>query len=367
MPLKTETLTVNMGPQHPSTHGVFRMVLTLDGETVVELVPHFGYLHRGTEKLAEGRTYLQCVPLTDRLDYFAAMSNNMAYVLAVEKLAGIPVPERAEYLRVIMSELSRLASHLGAIGFFLNELGAFFTPLLYCFRERERILDLFEMACGARMTLNYIRPGGVAKDIPDGFVPALNRFLDIMPGYIDEYEQLLVGNEILLARTVGVGILPRDMAINSSASGPVLRASGVQWDLRRADPYSVYDRFEFEIPTGTKGDCYDRFMVRLKEMRQSLRIIRQAADQLPKGKYRTASPMFLRPPAGEVYAHLEAPKGELGFYLVSDGSISPYRFKIRAPSFINLTALREMIVGWKVADCIVIFGSIDIVMGEVDR
>lgn len=367
MPLKTETLTINVGPQHPSTHGVFRMVLTLDGETVVDLVPHFGYLHRGTEKLAEGRTYLQCVPLTDRLDYFAAMSNNLAYVLAVEKLAEIAVPERAEYLRVIMAELSRLASHLGAIGFFLNELGAFFTPLLYTFRERERILDLFEMVCGARMTLNYLRPGGVSQDVPDGFVPALNQFLDIMPGYIAEYEQLLVENEVLLARTKGVGILPAELAINASTSGPVLRGSGVQWDLRRADPYSIYDRFEFDIPTGMIGDCNDRFMVRLKEMRQSLRIIRQAVVQLPKGKVRTPSPMFLRPPVGEAYAHVEAPKGELGFYLVSDGSISPYRFKIRSPSFINLSALREMIVGWKVADCIVTFGSIDIVMGEVDR
>lgn len=367
MPLKTETLSLHVGPQHPSTHGVFRMVLTLDGETVVDLVPHFGYLHRGTEKLAEGRTYLQCVPLTDRLDYFAAMSNNLAYVLAVEKLAKIEVPERAQYIRVIMAELSRIASHLGAIGFFLNELGAFFTPLLYTFRERERILDLFEMACGARLTLNYIRPGGVSKDLPGDFIPALKGFLDIMPGYIDEYEQLLVTNEVVVARTVGVGILPADLAVNSSASGPVLRASGVQWDLRRADPYSIYDRFEFDVVTGSAGDCYDRFIVRLKEMRQSLRIIQQAVAGLPRGNYRTSSPIFLRPPVGEAYAHVEAPKGELGFYLVSDGSISPYRFKIRAPSFINLTALKEMVVGWKVADCIVIFGSIDIVMGEVDR
>lgn len=367
MPLKTENLTINVGPQHPSTHGVFRMVLTLDGETIVNLEPHFGYLHRGTEKLAEGRTYLQCVPLTDRLDYFAAMSNNLAYVLAVEKLAGIRVPERAQYLRVIMSELSRLASHLGAVGFFLNELGAWFTPLLYTFRERERILDLFEMVCGARLTLNYMRPGGVSKDIPEEFVAALENFLSIMPGYIDEYEQLLTGNEILHLRTKGVGVLPAELAINASTSGPVLRGSGVKWDLRKTDPYSIYDRFDFEVPTGVNGDAYDRFIVRLKEMRQSLRIIKQAIDQLPEGQVRSPSPIFLRPPAGEAYAHVEAPKGELGFYLVSDGSISPYRFKIRAPSFINLTCLKEMIVGWKVADCFVIFGSIDIVMGEVDR
>lgn len=343
------------------------MVLTLDGETVVDLVPHFGYLHRGTEKLAEGRTYLQCVPLTDRMDYFAAMSNNLAYVLALEKLAGIEVPERAQYLRVIMCELSRIASHLGAIGFFLNELGATFTPLLYTFRERERILDLFELVCGARLTLNYMRPGGVAKDIPDDFVAALNNFLGIMPGYIDEYETLLTGNEILLSRTKNVGILPAEVAINASMSGPVLRGSGVKWDLRKVAPYSVYDRFDFEVPTGTIGDCYDRFIVRLKEMRQSLRIIRQALDQLPAGKVRTPSPMFLRPPVGEAYGSLEAPKGELGFYLVSDGSVSPYRFKIRAPSYINLTCLKDMIVGWKIADTFVIFGSIDIVMGEVDR
>ncbi len=367
MPLKTENLTINIGPQHPSTHGVFRMVLTLDGETIVDLAPHFGYLHRGTEKLAEGRTYLQCVPLTDRLDYFAAMSNNLAYVLAIEKLANIEVPDRAQYLRVIMSELSRLASHLGAVGFFLNELGAWFTPLLYTFRERERILDLFELVCGARLTLNYMRPGGVAKDIPEEFLPALESFLSIMPGYIDEYEQLLTGNEILHSRTKGVGILSAEMAVNASVSGPVLRGSGVQWDLRKADPYCFYDRFDFDIPTGTVGDAYDRFIVRVQEMRQSLRIIRQAIDQLPKGRVRTPSPMFLRPPVGEVYEHLEAPKGELGFYLVSDGSISPYRFKIRAPSYINLTCLKEMIVGWRVPDCFVIFGSIDIVMGEVDR
>jgi len=367
MPLKTENLTLNVGPQHPSTHGVFRLVLTLDGETVVGLEPHFGYLHRGTEKLAEGRTYLQCIPLTDRLDYFAAMSNNLAYVLAVEKLAGIKVPERAEYIRVIMAELSRIANHLGAIGFFLNECGAWFTPLIYTFRDRERVLDLFEMVCGARLTLNYMRPGGVSKDLPDEFFPAIKNFLEIMPGYIREYEELLVTNEVVLARTKGVGILPPEMAINASISGPVLRASGVNWDLRKADPYCVYDRFDFDVPLRQAGDSYDRFAVRMEELKQSLRIIRQAVDQMPRGKVRNPSPQFLRPPAGEVYTHVEGPKGELGFYLVSDGSISPYRFKIRAPSLINLTCLKEMIIGWRIPDCFVIFGSIDIVMGEVDR
>jgi NADH-quinone oxidoreductase subunit D len=367
MTLKTESFVLNMGPVHPSTHGVFRMRMTLDGEVVVNMEPVFGYLHRGIEKLAEERTYTGVIPLTDRLDYLASMSNNLAYCLAVEKLAGISVPERAEYLRVILAELQRIASHLVAVGTFLNDCGAFMTPVLYMLRERERILDLFEMVSGQRLTYNYMRPGGVSQDIPDEFLPALDKFMGQMPGFIDEYDQLLAENEILLARTKGVGILPRGLAINISASGPVLRASGVRWDIRKVDPYSIYQHFEFDVPTGTAGDCYDRYWVRVQEMRQSLHIIKQAMERIPSGEVRAKVPHLIRPPLGEAYAHIEAPRGELGFYLVSDNSIAPYRCHVRAPSLINLTALRDMIIGWKVADAVIIFGSIDICMAEVDR
>lgn len=367
MALKTEPFVLNIGPVHPSTHGVFRMRATMDGEVVLDIEPVFGYLHRGIEKLAEQRTYGGFIPLTDRLDYIASMSNNFAYVTAVEKLAGIKVPERAEYLRVIMAELQRIAAFLIAVGAFLNDCGAFFTPFIYMFREREKIVDLFEMVSGQRLTYNYMRVGGVSQDIPDEFLPALRKFLDKMPGYIDEYDRLLMQNEILLARSKGVGILTREKAINCSISGPVLRASGVEWDIRKADPYSIYDRFEFDIPTGTVGDCYDRYRVRIAEMRQSLRILEQAVAQLPSGPIRSDVPHLVRPPVGEAYAHIEAPKGELGFYLVSDNSIAPYRCHIRPPSLINLTALREMVRGWKIADAIVIFGSIDITVGEIDR
>jgi len=365
--IKTESFVLNFGPQHPSTHGVFRMRMTLDGEVVVDMEPIFGYLHRGIEKVAEERTYKQNIPFTDRLDYLASMSNNLAYCLAVEKLAGIPVPERAEYLRVIMAEMQRLASHLIAVGAFLNDCGAFMTPILYMIREREKILDLFEMVSGQRLTYNFMRFGGVSQDIPEEFMPALEKVIAEMPGFIDEYDRLLAENEILLARAKGVGVLPKELAINIGASGPVLRASGVKWDIRKADPYSIYDRFEFEIPTGTAGDCYDRYRVRVEEMRQSVRIIRQAMEQLPEGEVLTEVPLRMRPPKGEAYGRIEAPKGELGFYLVSDYSPNPYRFHIRAPSLINLTALRDMAIGWKIADAIITFGSIDICMGEVDR
>ena len=367
MAIKTEPFVINIGPVHPSTHGVFRMRATLDGEVVIDLELVIGYLHRGIEKLAEGRTYTQNIPFTDRLDYLASMSNNLAYVMAVEKLAGISVPERAEYLRVIMAELQRIASHLIGVGAFLNDCGAFMTPFLYMFREREKILDLFEMVCGQRLTYNYMRIGGVSHDIPDEFLPALDKFVRQMPGFIDEYDQLLAENEILLARAKGVGILPKELAINISASGPVLRGSSVKWDIRKADPYSVYDRFQFDIPIGSVGDCYDRYWVKIQEMRQSVRIIKQAMEQLPSGEVLTEVPHLLHPPVGEVYGHIEAPKGELGFYLVSDNSVAPYRFHVRAPTLINLTALRDMMIGWKVADAIIIFGSIDICLAEVDR
>jgi NADH-quinone oxidoreductase subunit D len=367
MALETEPVTVNIGPQHPSTHGVFRMRVTLDGEVIVDMEPVFGYLHRGIEKLAEHKTYLQDIPFTDRLDYLASMSNNFAYVLAVEKLAQIEVPERAEYIRIIMAELMRIASHLMGVGFFLNDMGAFMTPVLYMLREREKILDLFEMACGQRLTYNYMRFGGVSQDIPKEFIPTLKRFIDEMPSYINEYDQLLAENEVVLARAKGVGVLPADKAINASVAGPVLRASGVKWDLRKADPYSIYDRFHFDIPTGTNGDNYDRYRMKIEEIKQSMRIIEQAMEQLPDGEVRTrVSPTF-KPPKGEAYGRVEGPKGELGFYLVSDGSAKPYRFKVRPPTLLNLTLLRDMIIGWKIADAIITFGSIDICMGEVDR
>ena len=301
MAIKTEPFILNMGPQHPSTHGVFRMKVTLDGEVVVDVEPVIGYLHRGIEKLAEGRTYTQNIPFTDRLDYLASMTNNFAYVLAVEKLAGIKVPERVEYLRIIVAEMMRISSHLMAVGFFLNDLGAMMTPMLYMFREREKLLDLFDMVCGQRLTYNYMRIGGVSQDIPDDFLPALKRFVAEMPGFIDEYDQLLAENEILLVRTKGVGVLPKDLAINIAASGPVLRASGVDWDIRRDDTYSIYDRFDFDIPIGNVGDCYDRYWVRMQEMSQSIRILEQAIAQLPEGKVCADVPQLLRPPIGEVY------------------------------------------------------------------
>jgi len=367
MAIRTEPFVLNMGPVHPSTHGVYRMRLTLDGEVVVDLEPVIGYLHRGIEKLAEERTYTGVIPLTDRLDYISSMSNNLAYVLAVEKLAGIKVPERAEYLRVIIAELQRISNHLVAVGSFFNDCGAYFTPFLHMYREREKIIDLFEMVSGQRLTYNYMRIGGVSQDIPEEFLPAMDRLLEQMPRSIDELDRFLKENEILLARSKGVGILTKEKAINCSVTGPVLRASGVEWDLRKMDPYSIYDRFEFDIPTGSAGDCYDRYRVRIEEMRQSLRIIKQAVKQLPSGPVVADVPHLIRPPVGEAYAHIEAPKGELAFYLVSDNSIAPYRCHIRPTSLLNLAALRDMVIGWKIADLIIIFGSIDICLGEVDR
>ena len=367
MTLRTEPFILNMGPQHPSTHGVFRMRVTLDGEVIVDVEPVIGYLHRGIEKMAEGRTYTQNIPFTDRLDYLTSMTNNLAYVMSVEKLADIAVPERAEYIRIIMAELMRISSHLMGVGFFLNDMGAMMTPVLYMWREREKIMDMFEMVCGQRLTYNYMRIGGVSQDLPEDFLPALERFIDEMPVFIDEYEQLLSQNEILLVRSKGVGILSRELAINSGASGPVLRASGVKWDIRRADPYSIYDRFDFDIPTGEAGDCYDRFAVKMQEMRESVKILKQAVKNIPGGETCTKVPLLLRPPVGEVYGHIEAPKGELAFYLVSDNSIAPYRFHVRPCELLNLTALRDMVRGWKIADLIITFGSIDICLAEIDR
>ncbi len=367
MPIKTSPIIVNIGPHHPSTHGVFRMRVMFDGENIIDLEPVFGYLHRGTEKLAEERTYAQIITLTDRLDYLASMSNNLAYVVSVEKLLGVKAPERAMYIRVIMAELMRIASHLIGLGSFLNDLGALATPWMYMFREREKILDLCEMVCGARITYSYMRVGGVSMDLPPEFMGALRQFCDDFPHRIDEYEKLLRENEILISRTKGVAVLSAETAKNNSLSGPVLRASGVNWDLRKSDPYEIYDRLDFEVPVGQTGDTYDRFLVRLEELRQSLKIINQCIRDMPIGETRLKLPALIRPPKGDAYGHVEAPKGELGFYIVSDGTIAPYRLKIRAPSFINLTALREMTVGYKLADLIVVFGSIDVNMGEVDR
>ncbi len=372
--LETQTLEVSIGPQHPSTHGVFRMNVVLDGERVMRLKPVMGYLHRNHEKLAEDMTYLGSMPYTDRLDYFCAMSNNLAYALAVEKLTGIAVPERAQYIRVLMAELTRLVNHVAATGFLLNDLGAFFTPVLYAFREREKILDLFEEVAGSRMMCNYMRFGGVKRDLPAGFLDKVRAVLNNFPRFLDEFERLLTHNEILCARCQNVGVLPADLAINASVTGPLLRASGVNYDIRKADPYSIYDRFKFKVPLGAKGDVYDRYYVRILEMRESLKILSQALHDIPegpvldkKGEVSTKTARTWKPPKGEVYARIESPKGELGFHLVSDGTPKPYRYHVRPPSFINLTILEDMCVGQKIADAIVILGSVDIVLGEVDR
>jgi NADH-quinone oxidoreductase subunit D len=367
MNLHTEPFVVNIGPQHPSTHGVFRMKLTMDGERIIDAEMVVGYLHRSLEKLAEERTYTQNIPFTDRMDYLSAMSNNLGYCLAVEKLAGVRVPERGEHIRVIMAELQRIANHCMAIGTFINDAGAWQTPLMYLFAEREKILDLFEMTCGARLTTNYMRIGGVAFDLPDEFVPTARQFIDYLPGRIAEVEDLLLENEILIARAKGNGTIPTDLAIQASLSGPMLRASGVAWDIRKADPYSIYPRLDFQIPIGENGDSYDRFLVRMAELRQSVSIVDQALRALPGGPYKVDVPLSIRPPIGESYARIESPKGELGYYVVSDGGTAPYRFHVRPPSLINLSVLKEMVVGSTIADAIVAFGSIDIVIGELDR
>ncbi len=367
MTIKSEPFVVNIGPQHPSTHGVFRIRATVDGEKIIDAEMVMGYLHRSMEKLAEERTYTQNIPFTDRTDYLASMSNNLGYCLAVEKLAGIEVPSRGQAIRVIMSELQRLASHCMAVGAFANDTGAWQTPVMWAFREREKVLDIFEMTSGARLTCNYMRIGGVAFDLPQGFEGAVNKVLNDFPGFLDETEGLLSGNEIFLIRTRGVGVLSPEMATNSSLSGPMLRGSGIAWDIRKADPYCGYENYDFEIPIGYNGDSYDRFIVRLAEMRESVKIIKQAMEALPGGPHSTQVPLALRPPAGEAYGRIEGPRGELGYYVISDEGPSPYRFHIRPPSFINLSALKEMTVGGTVADAIVVLGSIDIVVGEVDR
>jgi NADH:ubiquinone oxidoreductase subunit D/NADH:ubiquinone oxidoreductase subunit C len=367
--LDTESIIINLGPQHPSTHGVFRMAALLDGETIVDLKPAFGYLHRNHEKIGERNTFLQNMPFTDRLDYISSMSNNFSYALAVEKLMGIKPPERADYIRVIMAELTRIASHFVSTGFLLNDLGAFFTPALYGLKERELILDIFEAVSGSRMMCNYFRFGGVVRDLPEGIAEAIrNLAFERLPGKVDEFDELLTGNEIVRSRCIGIGVLTAEQAIDLSATGPILRASGVPYDIRRADPYSIYDRFDFDIPVLYHGDIYDRYLIRIEEMRQSVRIIQQAITQLPDGPiFEGKSQYQVKVPPGETLSRVEAPKGELGFYVVSDGKANPWRYHIRAPSFINLSSLRTMCLNQKVADVVAILGSIDIVLGEVDR
>ena len=364
-----QLLRVSLGPQHPSTHGVFRMNVVLDGETVVSLKPVFGYLHRNHEKIGENVTYLSSMPYTDRLDYICPLTNNWAYALSVEKLAGIEVPERAEYMRVILGELTRLINHTAFAGFILGDMGAWGSALMYAFREREKILDLFEDLTGARMMANFMRFGGCRNDLPDGWAAKVSVLVDDYGPFLDEMEKFLVGNEILLARTQDVGQLSKETLINGGITGPMLRAAGVNYDIRKAEPYGIYDRFNFRIPLGEKGDCYDRIMIRFLEMRESLKILRQAIDQLPEGDYihPKAKIRNFKPPVGEAYGRIEGPKGELGFYLISDGSTNPYRYRVRPPSFINLTLIEDMCLGLDLADVVVILGSVDIVLGEVDR
>jgi NADH-quinone oxidoreductase subunit D/NADH-quinone oxidoreductase subunit C/D len=367
--LQTDQIIVNLGPQHPSTHGVFRMVVSLDGETVTDLKPVMGYLHRNHEKIGERNTYIMNMPYTDRLDYISSMGNNFGYALAVEKLMGIKPPERTEYIRVMMAELTRIVNHLWAIGFLLNDLGAFFTPALYAINERELILDVFEATAGSRMMCNYFRFGGLARDLPPGALETIRELVfERLPRRIDELDLYLSGNEIVRTRCVGVGVLTPEQAIAFSAAGPVLRASGVPYDVRKADPYSIYDRLDFEAAVRYNGDVYDRYIIRIDEMRQSLRILEQVVNDIPEGPIQTGKPVYqVRVPAGEAYGRVENPKGELGYYVVSNGKPNPWRYHVRAPSFINLTALAEMCKGGKVADVVAILGSIDIVLGEVDR
>ena len=386
-----QVMSINMGPQHPSTHGVLRLILELDGETVVKATPHIGFLHRGVEKLAEYKTYHQFITLTDRLDYLAPLSNNLGYVQAVEKLLNIEAPKRSQYIRMILCELTRIQSHLLWLATQALDIGAM-TVFFYCFRERETINNIFEMAAGARMNLSYFRIGGVARDLPDGFVEKVREFVNDFPARLRDYETLLTKNKIWLMRTKNVGVISAEDAINYGLSGPSIRGSGVKWDVRKSEPYSSYDEMDFIVPVGQNGDVYDRYTVRLEEMRQSNEIVRQAMDTIPKGKFIADLPDVtlppkenlkksmeamihhfkvvtdgICPPVGEVYSCVEAPKGELGFYIVSDGTKNPYRIKIRPPSFVNLEGLPKMVEGCLIADVVAVIGSLDIVLGEIDR
>jgi NADH dehydrogenase I D subunit len=384
-------MTLNMGPQHPSTHGVLRLVLDLQGETVVGCDPRPGYLHRGIEKWMESRTYHQVIPITDRLEYISCFNNNLGYVVAVERLAGIEVPERAQFIRTLLAELGRLSAHLVWLGTHALDLGAL-TVCLYTLREREKILDLFEMATGARQTVSFARIGGIRNDMPRDFLDRTREFTEEFPKRLQEYDTLIRENRIWLKRTKGIGVFSAEDAVNYGLTGGTLRGSGVNYDLRKVEPYAAYDKVEFDVPLGREGDVYDRYVVRIEEMRQSNRIIRQCLDMLPTGPITTADPRYGVPekaavmqdmaslahqfvlmskwvpmPKGEVYVATEAPKGELGFYVVSDGTGRPYRIKIRAPSFINLSAFPKMVVGHMMSDVVACIGTIDIVLGECDR
>jgi len=387
----TEIMTLNMGPQHPSTHGVLRLVVELDGEVIQKITPHIGFLHRGIEKLSEHRTYHQTIPHTDRLDYLAPMSNNLGYVLAVEKLLDIEIPERAQVVRVIMNELTRLKSHLVWLACHALDIGAM-TVFIYAFREREQIMDIYEMISGARMTSNFFRVGGLSKELPVGFEVAVQKVIDEFPGYFDTYEGLLTKNTIWLQRTVGNGVISAEDAIDYGITGPALRGSGVDWDLRRDNPYSGYENYEFTVPVGENCDTFDRYQVRLVEMRESVKIIAQAMKKLKPGPILADAPQVVYPPKdsvynsieglihhfkiasegfpvpeGEVYQGIEAPKGELGFYIVSDGGTKPRRMRIRPPSFVNLQAIEKMAKGSMLPDLVAIIGTLDIVLGEIDR
>jgi NADH/F420H2 dehydrogenase subunit C len=365
---ETETMVLNIGPQHPSTHGVCRLVTTLSGETVVKIEPVIGYLHRGVEKIAEKRTYPQFLPLTDRMDYISSITNNLAYVLAVEELLGVKVPERAEYLRVILSELQRIANHLMFIAAFGADLGAW-TVMMYGFREREMVLDLMEQVSGQRLLYNFLRIGGLKEDVPEGWVENVRNFLRVLPERLADYKTYFYNNEIFIKRCEGVGVLEPELAIELGVTGPMLRASGVARDVRKDDPYSIYDRFDFEVVTEEAGDTLARFNVRFREIFESLNIIEQALNDLPEGEVRSPEvPKVIRPPKGEAYSRIESPKGELAYYIVSDGkSPNPYRVKIRSPAFCNLSAFPHYATGEIIPDMIVNFASVDIVMGEIDR
>ena len=367
--IQSVEMLLNMGPQHPSTHGVFRMMLKVDGERIVGAEPHIGYLHRGSEKLCERENYRQIITLFDRLDYVANFNNELVFVMAAEKLMGLEAPERAQYIRVIMSELNRISSHMLFYGAYGTEVGVFATPFMYGFRERETIQQLFESVSGARMMHSYFRVGGVAQDVPDGFVENTRRVLDQVKRGIEDCDRLLTYDEIFMERTRDVGMISAEDAIDYGCSGPVLRASGVPMDVRVAEPYLVYDRFDWEMPLGKNGDCWDRYWVRIEEMRQSAAIIEQALKQMPAGpvQAKVAKFGFVKPPIGDCYVRAENPRGDFGVYLVSQGQTTPYRVKIRAPSFCNLMALKQMTVGQYLADAVIILGALDIVLGEVDR
>ena len=367
-----EEMTLNIGPQHPSTHGVLRLKVKTDGEIITEITPYMGYLHRCFEKHCENLTYEQAIPYTDRCDYIGSMNNNFGYALAIEQLMEIKVSDKVEHIRIIVSEMNRIASHLLAIGVFGLDVGAF-TPFLYCFRDRDRILDLFEMLCGARLLYNYIWIGGVSHDFPIGWVEKTYEFLDYFEPKISEYNELLTYNKIFIERTADVGVITPEVAISYGVTGPNLRGSGIRWDLRKDESYGIYDKFDFDIPIGTGamgsvGDCWDRYYVRMRELEESVKIVRQALDAMPRdGDVHASLPKKIRPKAGRIYSRSESPRGDLGFYVVSDGSDTPTRLKMRSPAFTALSCLDEIARGWMISDVIAILGSLDIVLGEIDR